>query len=46
MNRKEWILPVIACILAVLVAAGVGARLLRDVQSIRAGMDTVSEISE
>ena len=39
MNRKEWILPVIACVLAVLVAAGVGMRLLRDAQSIRSGYE-------
>lgn len=39
MNRKEWILPVIACVLAVLVAAGVGVRLLSDAQSIRSGYE-------
>ena len=42
MNRKEWILPVIACVLAVLVAAGVGMRLLSDAQSIRAGYEAVA----
>ena len=39
MNRKEWILPVIACVLAELVAAGVGVRLLSDAQSIRSGYE-------
>lgn len=46
MNGKEWILPVIACILAVLVAAGVGVRLLQDTRTIRTGVDVVSELSE
>ena len=41
MNGKELLLPILACVLAVLLAAAVGVRLLSDGEAIRSASAVV-----